>query len=256
MRDVIVNKIVEVAQQTPWVTCAWLFGSMARGDEVPGSDIDIRIGITRPIDGWWQPIDIWWRILAKPLEPYLVATEGDHHVRLVVLPGYVIDLGYEEAPPGLIHVTEHRPVKVLIEKTQVMEAPTEDPIHKLYPVELPLAEEVETWIAETLVNMLSYPAMVARGDEPSRQLYCALYRADLAKLLYRLERVQWAKGFKHLSTWTDRAHLVACNDSLLWLNTLAVLQALASAINADWPGEFVFACVNQYREDLAATGKL
>mgnify|MGYP001580594457 CR=1 FL=1 len=253
MRDTIVNKIVEVARQEPWVTCAWLFGSMARGDEVPGSDIDIRVGVTRAVDGWW-------RILAKPLEPYLIATEGDRHVRIVVLPGYVIDLGCEEAPPGLIHVTEHRPVRALIEKTPVVDAPTPapefvDPIHKLYPVELPSPVEVETWIAETLVNMLSYPAMVARGDEPSRQLYCALYRADLAKLVYRLEKVQWAKGFKHLSTWTDRSHLVACNDALLWLNTLTVLQALAGAVNAHWPGEFVFACFNKYREDLATAGK-
>lgn len=247
-RDEIVSGWVEAVTPLPWLTCAWLFGSMARGDTVPGSDIDLRVGISHG-DYWYSE----WRYLAAPLRPYLVATLGDHHVRLVLQAGYVVDLGCEVAPPGLIHVTEHRPVKVLIEKTQVMEAPTDDPIHKLYPVDLPSPAEVETWIAETLVNMLSYPAMVARGDEPSRQLYCALYRADLAKLIYRLEKVQWAKGFKHLSTWTDRSHLVACNDALLWSNTLTVLQGLASSVNAHWPGEFVFACVNQYREDLAAT---
>ena len=250
-RDELVARWVEAIRPIPWVTSAWLFGSMATNRDGPGSDIDLRVGVTQEPRDWPEEC----RTLMAPFGPSLIAAFSDGFVRLLVEPGYVIDLGKEIAPPGLVHVAGHRPIRILIEKVEVLPA-TEGKSEKWPETKFPKAAppspgQVETWTAEALVNMLAYPAMVRRGDEPSRNLYCALQRADLAKLIYELEGAEWAKGFKHMAEWSTNAHRLICADSLIWIEMLEILEQLAYSTGAEWPADAVADCKAMFCADLA-----
>lgn len=103
----LADRLVSRLEREPAIVAAWLFGSVARGDDRPTSDVDIAVLTSRAADHTMA--DLWLDLRADLCS--IASTEVD----LVVLDHAPVDLVHRVLRDGVLLVERDRGVRIAFE---------------------------------------------------------------------------------------------------------------------------------------------
>lgn len=201
----IVDRAVEKLKGLPGLQAIWLTGSLARGDVVPGSDIDIHIALeVVQYTAIWTNRGSRQRII-ECFEPCVVSVNGDF-LRLLTAEGVVVDCGVHRAEQ--LESLKVNEMKVLYHflRTPLPQV-VEHNMRAQYPAEPMTAEQLRQLEIDLLVVLAAVPSMFHRHEWDSAKFQLDLLRVELIKLMYHQRHIRYAVRYKHFSEFLPRETL-------------------------------------------------
>lgn len=201
----IADRAVKNLMALQGVVAIWYVGSLARGDVVPGSDIDIHVAFDLA-----SYVKLWTnrenrQAIVDCFAPCAVSVNSDF-LRVLTAEGIVVDCGvHAAADVEKLTCTELKVVyhSLVVPLPQLVEADME----VQYPATPMTAEQLRQIEIDLLVVLAAVPSMFYRHEWDSARFQLDLLRVELIKLMYQTNHLRYACRYKHFSDFLPRETL-------------------------------------------------
>ncbi len=206
LKRALIDRWTAEVAKIPSVVAAWLEGSVARGDDSPGSDIDIIAVIE---DAAYDRL--WNQERARLLAPLgeCLTLHNQNFTRVLTREGFIVELGAH--PLGKVPEISVFDARFLFERTPLSGyTPIHSPVSgsEAWPLARPLDANRVRGVAHNFLHaMAKTPRPFYHGEPQSALFVLDRTRMDLTVLMYWQRGVRFAKRHKRFSEVLTQEHL-------------------------------------------------